>query len=396
MSVNYQAEARAMQEQLAAWRRDLHMHPELGFEERRTAARVAEHLAQLGYQVYTEVAHTGVIGVLEGAGPGPTVMLRFDMDALPIQEENEVAYASQTPGVMHACGHDGHITIGLGCATLLQRHRDALNGTVKLVFQPGEEGLNGAEVMIRDGALDDFGPRPDLAYGLHLWNPLPLGVAGVSAGPIMAAADRWSLTINGRGGHGALPHETADPVAALIQLAGALQTIVSRNVSPLDTAVLSVGTIHGGTAFNVIPGQVELSGTVRTFSPEVREKVVNRMEAICRGVASAMDVEVDLDVQALVPAVFNDPTATESIREVVDAILGQENVRPDYRSMVSEDMSFFLREVPGCYIFLGASNAERGLAYGHHHPRFDFDEAVLPLGVAILAETAARFLMRTG
>lgn len=392
MSADYKAEAHALQDQLVAWRRDLHMHPELGFEEQRTAGLVAEHLARLGYRIYTGVAKTGVVGLLQGARPGPTVMLRFDMDALPIQERNRVEYASQTPGVMHACGHDGHVSIGLGSATLLQRHRHELAGTVKLVFQPGEEGMNGAEVMIKEGTLDDYGPRPDVAFGLHLWNSLPLGQAGLAVGPTMAAADQWSLMVQGRGGHGALPHQTTDPVVATAQIISALQTIVSRNVDPEKTAVVTVGTIDGGTAFNVIPDQVQLSGTIRTFEAAIRETVLSRLDALCQGVATGMGVKAELQIKVLTPATVNDAAATGLMQQVVQEVLGEQNVRDDLRTMGSEDMAHFLREVPGCFMFLGSANAERGLDYPHHNPRFDFDEAALPLGVAILAETATRFL----
>ena len=392
MNIDYQSEAQAMQEQLVAWRRDLHAHPELGFEETRTAGIVAEHLTRLGYRVNTGIAETGVIGVLQGTRPGPTVMLRFDMDALPIQEKNEVAYVSQTPGVMHACGHDAHVTVGLGTATLLQRHRDAWVGTVKLVFQPGEEGMNGAEVMVKEGALDDYGPRPDAAFGLHVWNVAPLGRAKLPVGPMMAAAERWTLTVTGRGSHGAQPHLGTDSIVASAHIVSALQTIVSRNVDPQKTAVVTVGTIHGGTAFNIIPPDVELSGTIRTFDPTVREMVLRRFEALCTGVAAAMEVEVDLKVDLLTPAVINDPDTTALMRRVVKETLGADNVESDFQTMGSEDMAYFLNEVPGSFLFLGSANAERGLNYPHHNPRFDIDEAVLPLGVGILAETATRFL----
>ena len=394
MSTDYQAQAHAMQDQLVAWRRDLHMHPEMGFEEIRTAGIVTEHLERLGYQVHTGIAKTGVVGVLQGARPGPTVMLRFDMDALPIQEANQVAYSSQTPGVMHACGHDGHVAIGMGVAALLQRQRDELAGTVKLVFQPGEEGMNGAEVMVKEGALDKYGPRPDAAFGLHLWTQSPLGQAGTTVGPMMAAADRWSLTIKGRGGHGAQPHQTADPLVATAHIISALQTIVSRNVNPQKTAVVTVGTVNGGTAFNIIPGQAELSGTIRTFEKKVREIILQRMEALCQGVASGMGVEADLKVDLLTPAVVNDAAMTSLIQQVAGEVLGQENMRDDLRTMGSEDMAYFMNEVPGSFMFLGAGNAARGLDYPHHNPRFDFDEAALPLGVSILVETATRFLNR--
>jgi amidohydrolase len=340
------------------------------------------------------VATTGVIGLLQGARPGPTVMLRFDMDALPIREQNEIAYVSQTPGVMHACGHDGHVTIGMGTAMLLERHREEWGGTVKLVFQPAEEGMNGAEVMVQAGALDDYGPRPDVAFGLHLWNQSRLGQACITPGPIMAAADRWTVAITGRGGHGAMPHQTRDPVVAAGQLITALQTIVSRNVDPQRTAVVTVGTVKAGTAFNIIPGQVELTGTIRTFEAEVRETVIQRMHSLCEGIAAAMGVEIALQIDVLTPALVNDPAATALMRQAGAAVLGEENVDTDYRTMGSEDMAYFLREVPGSFMFLGSANAERGLDYPHHNPQFDFDEAVLPLGVAILAQVATDFLNR--
>lgn len=390
--MDFRAEAHAMHDQLVAWRRDLHMHPELGLEETRTSGLVAEHLMHLGYRVYTGIAKTGVIGVLQGLRPGPTVMLRFDMDALPIQEENQVEYASRTAGVMHACGHDAHVSIGLGAATLLQRHRSEWSGTVKLVFQPAEEGLNGAELMVKDGALDDFGPRPDVAFGLHVWNHSPLGQARVEVGPMLAASERWSMTLRGRGGHGAIPHQTSDSIVAAAQIISALQTIVSRNVDPQKTAVVSVGTINAGTAFNIIPGQVELSGTIRTFDDDVRDTVLSRLESISHGVAAGMDVEVDLQIDMLTPAVVNDPSATVLMRQAALDVLGEGNVLGGFRTMGSEDMAYFLREVPGCYMFLGSANAERGLDFSHHSPRFDFDEAALPLGVAILVETATRRL----
>ena len=395
MDIDYKGEAGEMQEQLVSWRRDLHMHPELGFEERRTSGLVAEHLRGLGYQVHTGIGKTGVIGILEGARPGPTVMLRFDMDALPIQEQNQVAYASQTPGVMHACGHDGHVAIGLGVATLLQRHREELAGTVKLLFQPAEELLNGAEMMVQEGALDhfgDYGPRPDATFAVHVWNHSPLGQAVATVGPAFAAADRWSLTVKGEGGHGAMPHQTADPVVAAAQVVTALQTIVSRNVDPQETAVLTVGTVHGGTAFNIIPGEVTLTGTLRTFDEQVRARVLQRLETLCAGVGAGMGVEADLQVEMLTPVAVNDVAATRLMRQVAEEILGQQNICGDFRDTGSEDMAYFMREVPGSYMLLGSANPERGLDYAHHHPRFDFDEAVLPLGVAILVETATRFL----
>jgi amidohydrolase len=390
--MDFTTEAHTMHDKLVSWRRDLHMHPELGFQEERTAGLVAAHLTRIGYRVYTGIARTGVIGILQGMRVGPTVMLRFDMDALPIQEENKVEYASQTPGVMHACGHDAHVTIGLGTAMLLQRHRDKWAGTVKLVFQPAEEGMNGAEVMVKEGALDDYGPRPDVVFGLHIWNGLPLGQAGLTAGPMMAAADRWSLTVSGKGGHGALPHQTADTIVATAQIVNAIQTIVSRSVDPQKTAVVTVGTINGGTAFNTIPGKVELTGTVRTFDAEVRALVLSKLEELCQGIATAMGVKATLQVDGLIPALVNDQAATDLMRAATEAILGAGHVYSDFRMMGSEDMAFFLRIVPGAYLFLGSASSERGLDCPHHSSRFDFDEGVLPVAVAVLSETATRFL----
>jgi amidohydrolase len=392
--MSFRSEANALQQQLVNWRRDLHMHPELGFQEERTAGLVARHLTDLGYRVYTGIAKTGVIAVLQGTRPGPTAMLRFDMDALPIQEETTVAYASQNPGVMHACGHDAHVAIGLGTAVLLQRHRAEWPGSVKLVFQPAEEGMNGAAAMVDARALDDYGPRPDVAFGLHVWNRSPLGQAGLTTGPMMAASDSWTLEVRGHGGHGAIPHQTVDPIVVAAQIIGAIQTIVSRNVDPQKTAVVTVGTIHGGTAFNIIPDQVALTGTIRTFDAAEREKILNRLEKLCQGVAAAMGAEAKLKVEMLTPAVVNDQAATGLMRQVAQSVLGPENVFADFRTMGSEDMAYFLREVPGTYMFLGSANSERGLDYPHHNARFDIDEDVLSLGVAILTETAVRFLNR--
>ncbi len=394
MNVDLAAQAQDMFEQLVAWRRDLHRHPEIGFKETRTAEVVARHLGELGYQVHTGIAHTGVVGLLSGpeGEDGPTVLLRFDMDALPIQEENETDYVSQIPGMMHACGHDGHVAIGLGTASLLSRHRQALKGTVKLVFQPGEEGMNGAEVMVNEGTLDQYGPRPEAAFALHVWNDLPAGQVQVTPGPVLAAAERWTLKVTGRGGHGASPHQTVDPIVASSHIVTALQSIVSRNVPPLKTAVVTVGSIHGGTAFNIIPPEVELQGTIRTFEPEVRQTVLARMGELIEGVAASLGAQADLTLKALTPAVVNDPAKTQLMRSVAEAVVGADKVDSGLRSMGSEDMAFFLREVPGCFLLLGSANAERELNYPHHHPRFDFDEVVLPQGVAIMAGTAMRYL----
>ena len=284
----FKHEADAMAEQLVAWRRDFHMHPELGFQEVRTAGIVAEHLHDLGLEVSTGVGRTGVVALVEPddvAADAPTVLLRFDMDALPIDEQNDVPYRSQNPGVMHACGHDGHTAIGMGVAALLTKHRQELAGRVKLVFQPAEEGLGGAQAMIADGALE--GPKPAAAFGLHLWSRMPLDQIVVQEGPLMAGADKIHLVVHGVGGHGAMPHETIDAVVVASEIVLAWQTIVSRTVSPTEPAVVTVGSFHAGSAANVIAGRAELSGSIRSFSIETRDLLVRRLREIAEGICAA-------------------------------------------------------------------------------------------------------------
>ncbi len=376
-------DAQAMKPQLIAWRQDLHRHPELGFQERRTAGIVAEHLRGLGLQVQTGIAETGVVAMLEGAHPGPTVMLRFDMDALPIEEENDVPYRSEYPGIMHACGHDGHVAIGLGVATLLAQRREEIHGRVKFVFQPAEEGLGGALRMVEAGVLDN--PRPDVVFGLHLWNPLPTGRIAVQEGPLMAAAGRFEVEIVGRGGHGAQPHLTVDALVVAAQIVNALQTIVSRNLDPLETLVVTVGEFHSGTAFNIIPGQAVLRGTLRAFNMNVMHMAQSRLRSLAEGIAQAHGARADVLAETLSPAVVNDPRATEVVRRAALPVVGEEGVVRIQPVMVSEDVAEFLTRVPGCFFLVGARNEARGIVYGHHHPRFDLDEDALPIGVAVMA-----------
>jgi len=387
---DFLSEATELGQQLINWRRDLHQHPELGFQEVRTAAIVAEHLKELGLEVRTGVGKTGVVALLQGSRPGPTVMLRADMDALPIQEATEAPYTSRTPGVMHACGHDGHVAIGLGAATLLARHARELPGQVLFVFQPAEEGEGGARAMVEDGALDD--PRPEAAFGLHLWNQVPAGRVMAQSGPLMAAGDMIHITVNGKGGHGALPHEAVDAIAVSGQILSALQTIVSRNVNPQESAVLSIGTVHGGTAFNVIADKVELQGTIRTFSPAVRETVLARLRVLLDGVTTGLGATYELVIDNVAAAVINDASVSEVARAAAVEVVGATGVAWHPPLMVSEDFSEFPKLVPACYMLLGSSSSELGLDAPHHNPRFDFDERVLPVGVALLATAAARFL----
>ena len=388
---DFKAEAERLRERLIGWRRDFHRHPELAFEEQRTAGIVADHLRRLGYQVQTGVAKTGVVGLLEGARPGPVVMVRFDMDALPVTEETGAEYASEVPGRMHACGHDGHVAMGMGLAELMATRREEMAGALKLVFQPAEEGGSGAEAMVKAGVLKD--PRPDVFLATHVWNERPVGTVDVTAGPVMAAAEKFTCVVHGQGGHGALPHLAVDPIVAAAQVITALQTVVSRNVSPLDTAVVSVGSIHGGDAFNVIPPKVEMTGTIRTFDPSTRETVLRRVREVIEGTAAACGAKAELEIQSLTPAVINDEAVAEVVRKAAEAVLGPERVTSGERTMGSEDAAFFMQEVPGCYFFLGSANADKGLDAPHHNPRFDFDEEALVLGLAILAQAVGFYLL---
>ncbi len=377
-------EAIALFPYLQSLRRDFHRHPELGFQEVRTASIVARELSQLGLEVQTGIAETGVVALLRGSRPGRVVLARADMDALPITEENDVEYASQTKGVMHACGHDGHTAILLGVARLLAAHREELCGTVKFVFQPAEEGMGGALRMIEAGVLEN--PTADLALALHLWNEQPLGWLGIPQGPALAGAEIFEIKVRGKGGHGAVPHRSTDPVLAASQMVVALQSIVSRNVEPLKAAVVSVCTIHGGEAFNVIPQEVKLSGTIRTFEPEVHEKVLERFEVIVYGLAETMGCQAELELKQVAPAVINRADLANRWQALARQLFPEATVDGNnYVSMGSEDMAFFFERVPGCFAFVGSANREKGLTAGHHHPRFDFDEQALPRAVALLA-----------
>lgn len=376
--------------QIQQLRRDLHRHPELGFKEHRTAGIVARELRTLGLEVSTGIGKTGVVGLLEGAHEGLTLLLRFDMDALPIQEETGAEYASTQPGIMHACGHDGHVAIGLTVAKLLAQHRDEIHGRVKFVFQPAEEGLGGAQAMLEDGVLES--PRPDFSLALHLWNEKPVGWVAATPGPFMAGSDVVDINLRGRGGHGALPHHTRDPIVAAAQLILALQTIVARNVPPLDVAVLSITQVHGGEAHNVIPETVHLRGTLRTFSKSTRELVLNRIFQLTDHLAHAMGCDGEVKITDLTPPVVNDETVTMLVAQTAREVLPEVIVDTSYRTMVSEDMALLMERVPGCYFMVGSANPERGLNYGHHHPKFDFDEQALVYGATLMSAVALKRL----
>lgn len=389
-------EAKSLFTYTQSMRRDFHTHPELGFREIRTGGIVAKELEAFGLEVTKGVGKTGVVGLLEGAKPGPVILLRFDMDALPIVEETGAEYASQNNGVMHACGHDGHTAIGLTVAKILQRHRDELSGTIKFCFQPSEEGFNGEEVggnemMIRDGVLE--APKVEKTLAMHLWNERPVGWVGVGKGPVMAGAELFTVKLTGKGGHGAAPHLTIDPIVAAAQIITALQSITARNVAPLQAAVVSVTTVHSGTAFNVIPQEAELTGTIRTFDLDVRKKVLGRFEQIVRGTAETMGCQVQIEVKRVTPAVINDDAISGKVQETARQLLSDSTVDTSaYTTMGAEDMAFMQEKVPGCYFFMGSNNKERHLDYGHHHPKFDFDEEALVRGAALMAAAAVDML----
>lgn len=373
-----------------AMRRDFHQHPELGFKEFRTAGIVARELGQLGIEVSTGIAQTGVMAMVESGKPGPVVMIRVDMDALPITEETGVDYTSQNAGVMHACGHDGHVAIGLGVAKLLHQLRGEWNGAVKIVFQPAEEGDGGAEQMIAAGVLEN--PKPDCILGIHVWNETPVGSVLVVPGPFMAGADIFSIKITGKGGHGAVPHASVDPIAAAAQVVTALQTIVSRNIAPLDAAVVSVTYFHAGEAFNVIPQVAELRGTIRTFDPKVRQRVVDRFMRIVDLVCLALGCTAEVEIKVTTPAVINDQALAEKITKIVpDAVPGA-ILNGNFQTMGSEDFAFMIQDIPGCYMMVGSANPGRGLIYGHHHPKFDFDEKALINAVSLMTNAALAIL----
>ena len=390
MTIDFRSEAEALYDDVVAWRRDFHMYPELAFEEVRTAGIVADALDAMGLEVQRGVGKTGVVGILEGSSEGKTVLWRADMDALPVEEENDVPYASTVAGKMHACGHDAHTAIGLGIARLLATHRDALSGRIKFVFQPAEEVVGGAQAMIADGVLEN--PRPDVSLGLHLWNSMPLGCIGVTDGPIMAGSSTFDIHIHGDGGHAASPHRGIDPVVCAAQVILALQTIVSRNVNPLESAVISVTRMRAADAYNIIPDNVHLAGTFRAYSIEMRDMIARRIREIAANLSQAMNCTAEVQIQYGTIPTVNDAETAQRVRDRLRQLLPDTNIVTDERTMGSEDVSYFMDEIPGTYVMLGSSNEVRGLNFGLHHPRFDFDEDVLPVGVAVGAAIIADFL----
>lgn len=377
-------------ETMIALRREIHRHPEAGFQEARTAAVVCRELDRLGIPYQAGIAETGVMATITGTRPGKTLLIRADMDALPVHEQTGRDFASQIPGMMHACGHDGHTAMLCGLAERLLDVRGRLAGTVKLIFQPAEEGPGGAMPMIQAGVLEN--PRVDACIAYHLWNCLPVGQVAATVGPVMACVDDFTLRIKGTGGHGAMPHTSVDAIVVMAHVITALQTIASRQVSPLETVVVSLGTVNGGYRRNVIADQVELTGTVRTFNPEVTAAFPGRIERILQGVTEAFGATYELEYTRTYPATVNEEGMTHLVQDAIRRVIGADQLVTDERSMGGEDMAFFQQKVPGCYFFVGSANPAIGCGEPHHSPFFDFDEAAMGIGVDILVEATLAYL----
>ena len=357
-------------------RRDLHRIPETAYTEKKTSAYVADYLRREGLEVQTGIATYGVVGLLNTGRPGPTLLLRADMDALPVTEDTGLSFASTHDGVMHACGHDAHVAMVLVAATVLNRVKDELNGTIKFLFQPAEEGPGGAQPMIDEGVLEN--PKVDYSIGCHVWPEIPEGTIGVRSGPFMAAMDRFDIKIIGRSGHGAMPHLCVDALEVGTQVVSALQRISSRHMNPLEPAVVTVGMFHAGTAFNIIPGDAQLTGTTRTFNLDIWNSWAERLETIVRGVCESMGADFEMKFSKGYPPTINDDSMAEVVRRCAQKVAGKDKVVEPERSMGGEDMSYFLQRSKGCFYALGVGRQEFTPL---HNSRFDLNENVLALGV---------------
>ncbi|MDK2866715.1 MAG: hypothetical protein PWP51_1238 [Clostridiales bacterium] len=380
-----------IQARLVAIRRDIHAHPELGLTEIRTGNLVAEMLEELGIEVTKGVGETGVVGLLRGAMPGKTILLRADMDCLAMTELNEMHYKSQHEGLMHACGHDSHTTWLLGTAMILSELKDKIKGNVKFVFQPAEEGQGGADRMIKDGVLEN--PKVDFALGAHVWPSIEAGKIGLKYGSMMAAPDMFTIKIFGKGGHGAEPHNCIDPIAMGCQVYMSLQTIVSRRVNPIEPVVLTVSVFKAGSAHNVIPDHVEMVGTVRSLTPEMRKFVPETMDALIKGIVESNGGHYEFDYKPYYPPVINADAGIDVVKAATEAILGKENVEMlRTPTMGGEDFSYFLEKVPGAFFVVGTRNEAKGIVQPLHNPRFNIDEDILHKAAAVMAESAMVYL----
>jgi amidohydrolase len=393
MSINTQVNlnqlAAETKEQVIAWRRHLHQHPELSFHEEKTSQFIFDTLQSFGNLEVSRPTKTSVVARLIGSEPGKTLAIRADMDALPIQEENTFEFASQNPGVMHACGHDGHTAMLLGTAKILSGLKDHIKGEVRFFFQHAEELFpGGAEEMVQAGVMDGV----DLVIGTHLWSPIEKGKVGVVYGSMMASPDTFWITVNGKGGHAALPHQTIDSIAVAAQVVTNLQHIVSRNTDPLDSLVTSVTQFLGGTTHNVIPGSVKIWGTVRSFDPALRQSIPAKMERVVKGITEAHEATYDFKYEFGYRPVINDNEVTAVIEETVREVFGEEALDLMRPNMGGEDFSAFMEKAPGCYFYVGAGNEEQGITYPHHHERFTIDEDALEIGVKTFLHATFKFL----
>ncbi len=374
-------------ENIIKTRRDLHRIPEPAFTEKKTSAYVAEYLKKEGIPVQTGIAKYGVVGTMNTGRPGKTLMIRSDMDALPIAEKTGLAFASNHEGAMHACGHDGHMAMLLGAVTVLNKIRDNLKGTIKFLFQPAEEGPGGAKPMIEEGVMEN--PTVDYSIGCHVWPAIREGTIGVKAGPLMAAMDRFDLKIIGKGGHGAMPHLCVDALDVGSQVVNALQHIVSRQMNPLQPAVVTVGCFHAGTTVNVISAEAEMCGTTRTFDRNTWSSWPERMERIIRGVCESMNASYELKYTQGYPPLLNDDSMAQVVRRCAEEVVGRENVLEPEPTMGGEDMAFYLERSKGCFFFLGVGR--KGCTSLHNH-KFDFNEDVLLLGIETYCRIALDLL----
>jgi amidohydrolase len=390
MRTSLREEIQAMKDWLVEIRRTIHAHPELGFEEVETSRLVAEWLGRFGLEITRGVAKTGVVGLLRGKEPGKTVAIRADMDALPMEEPAGCPYGSRIKGVMHACGHDAHTAILLGVARFFASRSDQIRGNIKWLFQPAEEGGGGGRVMTEEGVLDN--PKVDAVFGAHVFPTLPIGKVGYNAREGLAATDRFTIRIIGKGGHGAYPHLCKDPILAAGHLLTQLHSIISRDIAPLESGVITVGKISGGTSFNIIPDEVELLGTVRSLIPEVKNELRRRMEQVARGVAETFGVGCKLDYVDGYPALVNDPEMAKLVAEACSEGIGKENVELLKPSMGGEDFAYYLQKIPGAFFRLGIRNEALGIVHPFHSTRFELDEAVLPLGVEMFVRIVGRYL----
>ncbi len=389
MTIKIDNEVNKISKNIINWRRHIHTYPELGMELPKTAEFVAEKLSTWGIDVQTEIGISGVVGKIKGSESGPTIALRADMDALPMQETSNVPYRSKHQNIMHACGHDGHTAMLLGAAKVLSQNKEHLKGSVRFIFQPGEEGYFGAKHMIQDGCLEGV----DEIYGIHLWNYQPYGEVGVKPGPILAAADKFIINVKGVGGHGAAPQGTVDAVVVGSHLVNSFQSIVSRNTNPIESAVVTVGKFQSGNNFNIISDTAELIGTTRAYKEEVREMIVEKMNDIISGTEKMFGAEIKMDYQKGYPPTVNADLPYKNIMCAAQKIVG-ENAREPYLSMGAEDFSYFANEIPGCFFFVGSAPLDREpLSVPHHCSHFDIDERALLVGSSIFVQVVEDLLI---